>query len=169
MNQPDKTSPIAVHCTIDRACLIEKGDELFCTKCQKSLLNMNRPQANEKLTEGRCGFYRALGVTTLASTMALAACKEKKYEGIAVGSVQLPAENRDIVVGRVRMPENEYPVAKQAPGKEGIVISPYSGKEVDVRDIPPGTLVMDPSFPPNEKKFFRVPEMTKEDGAEKKD
>jgi len=54
-------------------------------------------------------------------------------------------------------PRREYDVANKVPGKEGFVFSPYNNKIVDVRDIPTGTLVQDPTFPAAEKKFFRVP------------
>lgn len=50
-----------------------------------------------------------------------------------------------------------YAVAKPVPDAPGMVFSPYNGKVVDVRDIPAGTLVADPTYPPSEKKFFRVP------------
>ncbi len=51
----------------------------------------------------------------------------------------------------------EYPFANKVPGKEGFVFSPYNNKVVDVRGIPTSTLVADPTYPPNEKKYFRVP------------
>ena len=51
----------------------------------------------------------------------------------------------------------EYAVANKVPGKEGFVFSPYNNKVVDVRDIPSGTLVQDPTYPASEKKYFRVP------------
>lgn len=51
----------------------------------------------------------------------------------------------------------EYPFANKVPGKEGFVFSPYNNKVVDVRGIPTGTLVADPTFSPAEKKYFRVP------------
>lgn len=51
----------------------------------------------------------------------------------------------------------DYPFANKVPGKDGFVFSPYNNKVVDVRDIPSGTLVMDPTYPPSEKKYFRVP------------
>jgi len=55
-------------------------------------------------------------------------------------------------------PENQgYPAATALAGKSGYVTSPYSGKVIDVRDLPPGTLVQDPTFPASEKKYFRVP------------
>jgi len=51
----------------------------------------------------------------------------------------------------------EYPVANKAPGKEGFVLSPYNNKIVDVRDIPSGTLVQDPTYTGAGKGYFRVP------------
>ena len=51
----------------------------------------------------------------------------------------------------------DYPFAKNVPDKPGFVISPHGKHVVDVRDIPPGTLVQDPHFARDQKKFFRVP------------
>jgi hypothetical protein len=51
----------------------------------------------------------------------------------------------------------DYPFANKVPGKDGFVFSPYNNKVVDVRDIPSGTLVQDPTYPAAEKKYFRVP------------
>ena len=56
-----------------------------------------------------------------------------------------------------RLKGDPYPVAVAVPGKAGFVISPYSGHAVDVLDVPPGTLVQDPMFPTEDKKYFRVP------------
>ncbi len=52
---------------------------------------------------------------------------------------------------------SDYAIANKVPGKDGFVFSPYNNKVVDVRDIPSGTLVQDPTYPPAEKKYFRVP------------
>lgn len=54
-------------------------------------------------------------------------------------------------------PKRDYTFANKVPGKDGFVFSPYNNKVVDVRDIPSGTLVQDPTYPPAEKKYFRVP------------
>lgn len=51
----------------------------------------------------------------------------------------------------------DYTFANKVPGKDGFVFSPYNNKVVDVRDIPSGTLVQDPTYPAAEKKYFRVP------------
>jgi|GEM_PF-6700234 len=49
------------------------------------------------------------------------------------------------------------PVAKSVEGQPGFVFSPYNDKVVDVRGMPPGMLVADPTFPASEKKHFRLP------------
>lgn len=54
------------------------------------------------------------------------------------------------------------PTGRPVPGKAGFVFSPYNDKIIDVRDIPPGTVVADPTFPASEKKYFRVPEASDE-------
>ncbi len=51
----------------------------------------------------------------------------------------------------------EYKFASKVPGKEGFVFSPYNNKVVDVRDIPSGTLVQDPTYTGEGKGYFRVP------------
>jgi hypothetical protein len=49
------------------------------------------------------------------------------------------------------------PVARPIPGKEGVVFSPFNNKPIDVKGYASGTLVADPTFPLEEKKYFRVP------------
>jgi hypothetical protein len=58
---------------------------------------------------------------------------------------------------KVEQKRTDYAFANKVPGKEGFVFSPYNNKVVDVRDIPSGTLVQDPTYPAAEKKYFRVP------------
>lgn len=52
------------------------------------------------------------------------------------------------------------PVAEPVADKPGFVKSPFSGQIIDVRGIPAGTLVADPMYPTEEKKHFRVPELS---------
>lgn len=54
-------------------------------------------------------------------------------------------------------PRNEYVYANKVPGRDGFVFSPYNNKVIDVRGYTSGQLVMDPTYPPSEKKYFRVP------------
>lgn len=51
----------------------------------------------------------------------------------------------------------DYAFASKVPGKDGFVFSPYNNKIVDVRDIPSGTLVQDPTYTGAGKGYFRVP------------
>jgi CCR4-NOT transcriptional regulation complex NOT5 subunit len=51
----------------------------------------------------------------------------------------------------------DYKFANKVPGKEGFVFSPYNNKVVDVRDMPSGTLVQDPTYTGAGKGYFRVP------------
>ena len=50
----------------------------------------------------------------------------------------------------------DYRGAVPIPGKEGFVFNPFTNDPVDVRAIPPGTLVRDPNDPDPDHKF-RVP------------
>jgi hypothetical protein len=51
----------------------------------------------------------------------------------------------------------EPPVAAQLPDRPGFVLSPFNNKLIDVRGLAPGTLVRDPTYPAEERRFFRVP------------
>lgn len=53
--------------------------------------------------------------------------------------------------------KKDYAFANKVPGKDGFVFSPYNNKIVDVRDIPSGTLVQDPTYTGAGKGYFRVP------------
>ncbi|MGC4017606.1 MAG: hypothetical protein QM755_24285 [Luteolibacter sp.] len=55
-----------------------------------------------------------------------------------------------------KKPEN--PVATVVEGQPGFVVSPFNKKIVDVRNIPAGTLVRDPTYPVEERRFFQIPE-----------
>jgi len=71
-----------------------------------------------------------------------------------------PASNPDATPEskpKPKVEKKDYPFANPVPGKEGFVFSPYNNKVVDVRDIPSGQLVQDPTYPQSDKKYFRVP------------
>jgi|AntRauTorckE6833_2_1112554.scaffolds.fasta_scaffold04474_2 hypothetical protein len=86
---------------------------------------------------------------------ALMTQREKERKALAEKQ-QSPIENTT-VEGPTETVTSDYPFANPVPGKEGFVFSPYNKKLVDVRDIPSGTLVQDPTYPASEKKYFRVP------------
>lgn len=73
-------------------------------------------------------------------------------EGLATKSSERPAKK-----------EKTIWVAEPVDGKPGYVKSPFSGKIIDVKGIPAGALVADPTFPAAEKKHFRVPEVPEEE------
>lgn len=50
------------------------------------------------------------------------------------------------------------PVAKAVEAQPGFVVSPFNKQILDVRNVPAGTLVRDPTYPADEQRFFRVPE-----------
>lgn len=54
--------------------------------------------------------------------------------------------------------EPAIPTAEPVPDKPGFVISPYNGKWIDVTGMTVGSTAADPDFPPEEKKYFIVPE-----------
>ena len=87
--------------------------------------------------------------------------KEKEEKEKMEATTDTPKENPDNTTttppDKPVEKRGEYAFANPVPGKEGFVFSPYNNKLVDVRDIPSGTLVQDPTYPASEKKYFRVP------------
>lgn len=85
----------------------------------------------------------------------------KKQESNKKTEDSLPSTSNNTAGTETPKPPTEtkrdYAFANKVPGKEGFVFSPYNNKVVDVRDIPSGTLVQDPTYPAAEKKYFRVP------------
>lgn len=80
--------------------------------------------------------------------------EEKKTEAEAPSNTNAPTETAKPPVEEKR---TDYAFANKVPGKEGFVFSPYNNKVVDVRDIPSGTLVQDPTYTGAGKGYFRVP------------
>ena len=90
--------------------------------------------------------------------------KEKEEKAQAEATTNLPKETAEATTTTTNTTPDkpvekrgDYTFANPVPGKEGFVFSPYNNKLVDVRDIPSGTLVQDPTYPASEKKYFRVP------------
>lgn len=79
--------------------------------------------------------------------------KAEKKEELA----EAPKEKTPTTPDKPTQKKGDYAFANRVPGKDGFVFSPYNNKLVDVRDIPSGTLVQDPTYPASEKKYFRVP------------
>lgn len=82
--------------------------------------------------------------------------KKKQEEALNKPADPGPVNNPDAPPATPK-PKQNVPTAQPVPGKEGYVFSPFNQKIVDVREIPSGTLVADPTYPASEKKHFRVP------------
>lgn len=76
--------------------------------------------------------------------------KEKPEGGSTAGTSDTPKPSQETKPASI-------PVARPVPGKPGMVFSPFNNKIIDVKGIPSGKLVADPTFPASEKKHFRVP------------
>ncbi len=89
---------------------------------------------------------------------AIEAQREKKKQEDALNKPADPGPvNNPDAPPPTNKPKQSAPTAQPVPGKEGYVFSPFNQKIVDVREIPSGTLVADPTYPASEKKHFRVP------------
>ena len=158
--KPENQSPIEVHCTVDISNIEEENGSFICTKCNRKLLNLcegGDELSRESFSNGKtpCGVYAGVKATVLASALALASCG---YGGeVDIGSPYFP---------RASLVESgdptRYPEAKWIPsGSNHIVVSPYSDSDwsnwIELNGIPEGSLVNDPRYSIEEKKFFRVP------------
>lgn len=87
--------------------------------------------------------------------------KEKEKEGASQGEGGTVKPDSGSSEGGAEKPAapapKEIPVARPVPGKPGMVFSPFNNKVIDVKGIPSGRLVADPTYPASEKKHFRVP------------
>lgn len=83
----------------------------------------------------------------------------REQDGITDNPSEDPLTNPPPSEGRPTntTPNTSTPMATPVPGKKGYVFSPHNNRIVDVVGIPSGTLVQDPGYPPNAKKYFRVP------------
>lgn len=121
------------------------------------------------------------GIAFSLFVICLASCKESAQPSVQKDETQegrqtpttqfvsAPSPEKEEVKApeepRVRPEPKKYPdsakpappVAEAVEGRGGFVISPISGKIVDVRDIPPGTLVRDPTVTTSDG-IFRTPE-----------
>lgn len=70
---------------------------------------------------------------------------------------QVKSYMKQVVNDSENIPTAAPPVAQAVPGQPGFVFSPFNNKIVDVTGIPSGTLIADPHFPSEQKKYFRAP------------
>jgi hypothetical protein len=146
----------------------------MCQKCQKLLHDTSVADGAPSHRDVRCGFFRFVRMSAVATSVALAACDNEGRRPEA----HVPERNENHIppeapfVGvlvpepppRTAPPEDsgestaDYPTAEPtSDSNRRMMISPYTGKHVDVRNIPAGSLVIDPDFPPEARKYFRIP------------
>jgi hypothetical protein len=112
-----------------------KKKEEEARKKAEEEMKKKKEEAEKKATEGQVGNDGGTGATPPDG-------------GTTGGGTTVPT---------IEQKRTDYAFATKVPGKEGFVFSPYNNRVVDVRDIPSGTLVQDPTYPASEKKYFRVP------------
>lgn len=108
-----------------------------------SLLS-KKPEQPPKLTGGETGYYRP---APPAETKPAPPTLSRPTPPVTEPEPPLIQEK----------PRVKVPTAVPIPGKEGVVFSPFNNKPVDVKGFPSGALVADPTFPLEQKKYFRVP------------
>jgi hypothetical protein len=159
---------LQISCTVDPSELESTPEGVFCRKCRKGLADVSRAGERGTMSGGVCGVMRRLAGPVVGSAVALSGCSadsgasdsirvkpqtdpfiERPEEILVPGSYAYPGE---------KAPDpDDYPFAERT-AEPGIVISPYTGKKVDVSRVPQRTLVIDPAYRMEDGKFFRVPQ-----------
>ena len=67
-----------------------------------------------------------------------------------------PSSGGDVDVSQLDL-SGDFPTAHKVEGKEGYVLSPYDGRRINVKGIRSGSLVADPRYPLEERKYFKIP------------
>lgn len=159
------TPKILVHCTVDPASIVKNGENFMCTKCNRRLLDVaNNEMPDRNDPRPLCGIILKAAV---AGSLALAGCEEarKGKDVYPVGTIAYPGDAHSArIVAEIE--NKQFPTAERSAQDPNSVISPYTGKEILVEGIPPGSLVTDPDFPMEDQKYFRLPEAVEAtDGA----
>lgn len=118
--------------------------------CEKPVPEITPPVATERKRPEPTKFGESPDTGTTHRPETPTDKKETAPPGLAATPQQAPAPPPP-------PPKPAIPEATPVEGKPGYVFSPHNGKIVDVRNMPAGTLVADPSYSPSEKKHFRVP------------
>lgn len=164
-----KDSPkLQVFCPVDPSELESTSNGVICRKCNRELVDVSSPAQAKSLTSGVCGVMRHIVGPVVGSALALSSCsldgsssdqlskKKSQFDEGSSKKSEIPLPGIYYPPSGEGMDKASYPIAKPT-DEPGIVISPYTQTKVDVSNIPKGTLVLDPAFKMEDKKFFRVP------------
>lgn len=143
-NMKQSSQPIEAYCTVDPARLTKVEDEYFCQKCSKTLVNSALESNSERVRFARAGKL----ICGFTSAIALAGCGTNNAD-LPLPGIYYSPEELDLRI-------EDYPAAKPLKGKVGVVASPYGGHLVDISRLPAGSLVIDPNYPAESKKLFRI-------------
>ena len=145
---------IIVYCPPGKSAIERHGQATKCSTCEKALVDLDASGGgaislarNEKFV---CGFRSAAAAGVLAASLALSACDEQSHPG-PVGLIDIHGRLVSEIEG------GNYPVAERHPNNPNLVISPYNDQHVLVSGLPPGSLVTDPSYRLEDRKYFRLP------------
>lgn len=122
---------------------------LFAFSCRKlPVAEKTPPESHPSVNRG------AAPVRVGAPSAATSAADDGPSENPRTGPLPRPEDPKHKPAPPLPEPA---PTAAAVKGKPGFIFSPFNNKIIDVRDLPPGTLVADPTYPSEEKKYFRVP------------
>jgi hypothetical protein len=146
---------IVVYCPPGKSAIERRCQSTICATCESVLVDLDASGGGE-IFPGRkdrfvCGFRSAATAGVVAASLALSACEDKSQSG-TVGLIDIRGRLVSEIEG------GDYPVAKRDPRHPNMVISPYTGQSVLVDGIPPGSLVTDPRYRLEDRKYFRLPE-----------
>jgi len=158
---------IQAFCTVDPSFLERDGDQIICRKCSREMADLDAANAGKSTAAGSRSKQLLCGVISAA---ALSSCTVGKIEQphqkgkFDPGKPSKPNEEETplpgIYYGSRQEPVNfestSYPEAKPIKGQPDMVESPYGGHPVDVSNVPPNSLVIDPKFGAESDKFFRI-------------
>jgi len=162
MSDTEPDSPIQIYCTVKRDELESAEAGLVCTRCQRTLKEVH--PGEDSPTSG-CGFIRKSALPVVASSLFLSSCVDPQQEPEPEPSPPHEETKQEelILPGIVCPPDptslnkSDYPTAERVVGRPKWIISPYTGKHVDVEGLPAGSLAIDPTSKIEEKKYFVIP------------
>jgi len=87
--------------------------------------------------------------------------EEIKAIGVVTGSKVTDSDGNELIAPPFEdSPVKLYPIGLSVPNRPGYALNPFTQNPVDIRGIPPGSLVMDPVDPAKADHKFRTPEIS---------
>lgn len=160
MSDSKPGSPIQIYSTVKRNELESTEAGLVCTRCQRTLQEIH---PGEHSPTSGCGFIRKSALPVVASSLILSSCVDPQQEPEPSPPHKEIKEEELILPGIIYPPDpstlkkSDYPTAERVVGRPKWIVSPNTGKHVDVEGLPVGSLAIDPTSKVEEKKYFVIP------------